>query len=57
MKFSIEKLVEIKSDVKTENALGAAYLRLRKFEDAKRYLETALNILINGENKCDENGL
>jgi len=43
--------------VKTENALGVAYLRLRKFEDAKRYLETALNILINGENKCDENGL
>lgn len=52
LRSSIEKLTEMKSDVKTENALGVAYLRLRKFEDAKRYLETALNLSVTEEQKA-----
>lgn len=28
-------------DAKTENALGVAYLRLRKFDDAERHLKAA----------------
>ena len=39
-------------DAKTENALGVAYLRLRKFDDAERHLKAALDLSVTEEEKA-----
>lgn len=52
LKSTIEELKGMKNDVKIENALGVAYLRLRKFNDAERYLESALNLSVTEEQKA-----
>lgn len=48
----IEQLQGMERDAKTENALGVAYLRLRKFNDAERHLKAALDLSVTEEEKA-----
>ncbi len=49
---AIEELQGMKKDAKVVNAIGVAYLRLRKFDDAECYLEAALDLSVTEEEKA-----
>ena len=52
LKSVIAQLQGMERDAKTENALGVAYLRLKKFDDAERHLKAALDLSITEEEKA-----
>ncbi len=52
LKSVIEQLQGLERDAKTENALGVAYLRLRKFGDAELHLKAALDLSVTEEEKA-----
>jgi len=52
LKTVIEQFQGMERDAKTENALGVAYLRLRRFDDAERHLKAALDLSVTEEEKA-----
>ena len=48
----IEQLQGMKRESKSEDALGVAYLCLRKFDDAERHLKAALDLTVTEEEKA-----